>query len=115
MEDLKYEDVIRGVEGYKMVLRFSGTRDACIEFIFMVFMKKDRHYPIQRTIDDVSGVAYSTGTKGWMNKRVMVQWIFKLGIIKYIHSMHRFLHFVDNCSGNSPTPEMATDSEAIRT
>lgn len=69
-DDVKYADVVSGGDGMTMVVRISGGRDARIEPPFMVFQNKARSYPI-RMQDDVEGVSYRRGPKGWMDSTVM--------------------------------------------
>lgn len=54
-----------------MVVCLSGGSYVKEEPPFMVFMNKDRNYPIRGTPDNHPVVAYRTGPKGWMDTRVM--------------------------------------------
>lgn len=56
-----------------MMVRLSGGRDARIEPQFLVFTNRDRNYPIRCVPDNFDGVSYRTGTKGWMDTRVMTE------------------------------------------
>lgn len=113
--DVKYADVVSGGEGMTMLVRLSGGRDARIEPPFMVFMNKGRNYPIRGTPDDVDGVAYRTGPKGWMDTLVMPQWLSEERVIKALPNGRRRVLFVDNCSGHNSTAAMQTACQNIRT
>lgn len=114
-DDVKYADVVSGGEGMTMVVRLSGGRDAMIETPFMVFMNKDRNYPIRGTPDNVPGVAYRTGPKGWMDTTVMPQWLCERRVIKELPNGRQRILYVDNCSGHNYTPELRDAAEKIRT
>lgn len=81
-----------------MAVHRIGRRDARIESPFMMFKNKDRHYPIQGTIDELSGDSYCTGPKGWMDQRAMVKWILGPRVIKALPSMRHRILFVNNGS-----------------
>lgn len=114
-DDVKYVDVVSGGEGMTMVVRLSGGRDAKIEPPFMVFMNKDRNYPIRGTPDDVPGTAYRTGPKGWMDTKVMPQWLGERRVIRELSGGRRRVLFVDNCSGHNGTFDLKEAAENIRT
>lgn len=102
-ESVKYADVSSGGDSMTMVLRISGGRHARIEHPFMIFQNKDRNYPIRGVPDDVPGVSYRTGPKGWMDSRVFPQWLAESRAIQRdTHNRQRIL-FLDNCSGHVAT------------
>lgn len=69
--DVKYSGVLSGGDGMTMVLQLSSGRDVRNETPFMVFMKKDRYYPIRRFPDTLDSVAYRTGPKDWLHQIVV--------------------------------------------
>lgn len=81
-DDIKYADVVSGDEGFTMMVRLSGGRDAQIEPPFLVFMETDCNYPICGAPDEVAGVTSRTGPKGWMDTRVLPQWLSERSVIK---------------------------------
>lgn len=109
--DVKYSDVVSGGEGMTMVVRLSGGRDAKIECPFLVFMNKDRSYPIRGVPDCVDGVAYRSGPKGWMDRVVMPQWISERRVFNKLPNNRCRTLFVDNCSGHTETDALR---EALR-
>ena len=111
---VKYADVVSGGEGFTMAVRLTGGRDAKIAPPFMIFKNKDRNYPIKNVPDDVPGVAYRTGPKGWMDRTVMPEWLSEKRIISKIRNGRRVL-FVDNCSGHATTDELSSVCAAIDT
>lgn len=113
--EVKYADVVSGGEGMTMVVRLSGGRDAMIEAPFMVFTNKKRSYPIKGTPDNIAGVAYRSGPKGWMDTVVMTQWLSERRVIKKLPNNRRRVLFVDNCSGHNVTEEMITALSKINT
>ena len=71
-ENAKYASVASGDDGMTTVIRVPGGQFARFEPAFMIFQNEIRNYPIRGITDDVPGVAYRNGPKGWMAKRVMV-------------------------------------------
>ena len=112
--EVKYANVVSGGESFTMMVRLSGGRDACIEPPFLVFTNKKRSYPIRGTPDDVAGVAYRTGPKGWMDTQVLSQWLSEERVIKPLDNGRRRILFVDNCSGHNETEAMRSSACSIR-
>lgn len=113
--EVKYADVVSGGEGFTMIVRLSGGRDSKVEAPFIVFKNKDRHYPIRGVPDNVDGVAYRTGPKGWIDRTVMPQWRSERRIISRLpHDRLRVL-YVDNCSGHTNTMELEKACDVINT
>lgn len=56
------------------MVRISGGPRAFVEIPFLITNKQSFSYPIIVVEDNVPGVSYSTGTKGWIYRRVMVFW-----------------------------------------
>lgn len=68
-----------------MLVHLSGGLDAKIDPSFMVFNNKDRNYPILGVPDDVNGVLYRTGPKGWMDSHVLPLLLTeKLSFLNYL-------------------------------
>ncbi|KAE9161312.1 hypothetical protein PF002_g31668 [Phytophthora fragariae] len=67
-KQIKYADVVLGGEGMTMVVRISGGPSGYIHPPMMIFTNANRSYPIRGVSDDVEGVCYRTGPKGWMDK-----------------------------------------------
>lgn len=102
-DNMKYADVVSGSEGMTMVVRITGGMNAKVYASMMIFKNVDRNYPIRGVVDNVPGVCYHTGPKGWMDQRVFVQWLEepranppdRFGRTKVI--------FMDNCGGHNET------------
>ena len=78
--EVKFGDVVSGGQGMTMVVRLSGGRGARIELPFRVFTNKNRNYPIRGVPDNIPGVAYRTGPKGWMDTIFMLNGSPKNGL-----------------------------------
>lgn len=70
-EEVNYADVVSGGEVFTKLDNLSGGRDARFGPEVMVFKRNDCNYPIRRVADDITGVAYRSGPKGWTDYRVM--------------------------------------------
>lgn len=113
--EVKYSYVVSGAEGMTMILRISGGRDARIEALMMVFQNKKRIYPIRRAPDDVVGVSYRSGPKGWMYREVMPQWLRERKVIKALRHGRRLVLYIDHCSGHGETGAMLEALNEINT
>lgn len=113
-KEVKYADVVSGGEGFTMVVRLTGGRDARIAAPFMIFKNGDRNYPIRGVPDNVPGAAYRTGPKGWMDTTVMPQWLSEPRAITALPHRRRIM-YVDNCSGHTATTDLIQATERINT
>ena len=73
--EVKYADVVSGGEGVTIMVRLSGGRDARVQNTFMVFKNSSRSYPIRGVPDDIPGILYGSGQKGWMDTKIIPQWL----------------------------------------
>lgn len=81
----------------------------------MIFKYQDRSYPIRGVPDDLPGVSYRTGPKGWIDKQVMVQWLReRRNICSLPNGEHRVI-FMDNCPGHAITDELRQALLEIKT
>lgn len=61
-----------GGEGLTMMVSISSGKSAFIQPPFVIFRNKESNYPIRGVPDDVLGVSYRTGPKGWMSHRTLL-------------------------------------------
>ena len=54
----------------KMVVRLSEGLSARVRPLMMIFTNAGASYPIQWAPNNIGGVCYRTGPKGWMDQRV---------------------------------------------
>ncbi|KAG0620447.1 hypothetical protein M758_4G216500 [Ceratodon purpureus] len=108
---VKYTDVVSGGESMTLVVRISGGRRSTIEAPMIIFTNENRSYPIRGLIDNVPGVTYRSGPKGWMDQSIMPE--FFLDPRAYQGDLHgqQKIVWLDNCSGHTLTPRL----EAIPT
>lgn len=114
-EEIKYADLVSGDEGITMMVRLTGGRDARIQPPMLIFKNDNCSYPIRGVIDNVPGVCYRSGKKGWMDKRVFKEWLSEpRAISKPLNGRRRTL-FVDNCSGHNENDDTALLLSRINT
>lgn len=77
-----------------------------IETLSTVFTNMDRNYPIKGVPDDVPGVAYWSGPKGWIDTLIMPQYLVNKRMIRELPNGCTRLLFVDNCRGHHFTDEL---------
>ena len=102
-EWVNYTDVVSEGEGMNMLVRLSGGRDAKIKPPVMVFKNKNRNYPIRGTVDNIPGVAYRTGPKGWIDTTVLPPWLRERRVMWRHPNGRKRVLFLDNCSGHNQT------------
>lgn len=79
--------------------RITDGKKAIIETTMLIFKNDRRSYPIRGVVDNVPGVKYSTGPKGWMDKEVFKQWLSEPRAIKLLPNNEWRILFVDNVLG----------------
>jgi hypothetical protein len=65
---VKYVDVVSGGDSMTMVVRISGGRRYLIEAPMLIFTNGNGTYTIRGLDDNIPGVSYKTGPKGWMDQ-----------------------------------------------
>lgn len=102
-QEVKYADVSSGGVGMTMVVLISGGPASSIRPPMMIFQNENRSYPIRGLPDDVPGVSYRTGPKGWMDRTVLVQWLRERRAISSLPENQKMTIFMDNCTGHTVT------------
>lgn len=105
---VKYCDVVSGGQNFTMMVHVSGGRTGVIEPPFMVFQNKSGNYPIKGVPDNVAGICYRTGAKGWMDQRVLAELVqekrfFSKGTAA---GGKKRIVYVDNVSSHNMTPRL---------
>lgn len=97
---VKYHDVVNGGEGMTMVVTLRGGASARLEVPMLIFQNETRSYPMRGLADDVPGVTYRTGPRGWMDRRVFAEWLREDRCIKPDRHARTQVVFVDNAAGH---------------
>ena len=113
--EVRYADVTSGGEGMTMMVRISGGKDAKLENPFMVLKNQNSSYPIRGVPENVAGVSYRTGPKGWIDKRFMKEWIRERRAISPLSVGRKRILFMDNCGGHEKARELMDALTAINT
>ena len=69
----------------------------------LVFHNPNSSYPIRGVEDNVLGVCYRSGRKGWMDNRVCQAWLSEPRAIKKDTFGKKRVLYADNCSGHNET------------
>lgn len=102
-KDVKFADVVSGDVGMTMMVLLGGGATAHLGLPFMIFQNKLGSYPIQGVPDNVPGVCYRSGKKGWMDSRVFAEWLGEKRVLSLLSDGSRRILFVDNASGHKLT------------
>ena len=74
---VKYADVVSGGDCMTVVIRISGRHRSLIETPMIIFTNAGSNYPIRGLPDNIPGVTYRTGPKGWMSQRILVEYFLE--------------------------------------
>lgn len=113
-KELKNADVFSRRVEFAMLVRLAGGRDSHIAAPFKVFKNPNCNYPIRNVPDTVPGVAFRTEKKGWMNRRVITDWLSKNRVISATPNNHCIL-YLENCTGHADTANIRTVCSKITT
>jgi hypothetical protein len=64
---VKYANVVSSGDSMTMVVRIFGGHQSLIEVLMFIFTNGNSKYPIRGLDDNIPGVSYKTGPKGWMD------------------------------------------------
>lgn len=103
---VKYDDVVSGSEGMTLVVKLRGGIHAGIETPMMIFQNKNCSYPIRGLPDNIPGVTYRTGPRGWMDRRVFKEWLCEDRCVKRAAHDNEQVIFMDNAGGHKTTEEV---------
>lgn len=113
--DVKYADVVSGGDPITMMVRLTGGSNARIEAPMLIFKNENRSYPIRGVPDDVPGVCYRSGPKGWMDGKVLKEWLMETRAIKALPMREQRFLYVDNCSSHNSNNTINRCLKDIRT
>ena len=71
---VRYAEVVFGGDSMTMVIQISGGRWAMIEAPMLIFTNTNENYPIRGLEDNVLGMYYRMGPKGWMDQTIFPQY-----------------------------------------
>jgi hypothetical protein len=92
-----------------MFVRLSGGARSQLQPAFMVFQSAGS-YPRRRVDDNMPGVAYRVGKRGWMDRRVLAEYFGESRAIWPLPAANQRVFFLDNCGGH----KTADSSSALR-
>jgi hypothetical protein len=100
---IMYADVVSGGDKMTMIVRITGGHQAKIKTPMVLFTNKNRAYPIQGIRDDVPGVCYRIGPRGWIDSQLLLEWCSEPR--SYQPDIHRRMKhvWIDNCSVHNIT------------
>jgi DDE superfamily endonuclease len=112
--EIRYADVVSGGIGITMYVRVSGGARAQLQPSFLVF-QSDGTYPIRGLEDNIPGVSYRVGKKGWMDRKVMAEYFGEHRAIRPLAQGAQRILFMDNCGGHGETSDSVAALSRIRT
>ena len=87
-----------GDESMTIVVRILGGHRATIEAPMLNFSNENRSYPIRGLVDNILGISYRTGPKGWMDQTILLEYFLEpcAHQVDLHHCMKTI--WLDNCS-----------------
>lgn len=113
--EVRYADVVSGGEGMTMMVRLTGGSSSFLASPFMILQEEKGNYPIRSLPDDIPGVSYRTGPRGWIDRRVMVEWLRETRNIRKLPDNRRRVLFMENCSAHNMTENLKAALDEIST
>jgi DDE superfamily endonuclease len=113
-KSIKYADVVSGGVGMTMFVRLSGGARSQLQPAFTVFQSAGS-YPIRGVDDNVPGVAYSVGKRGWMDRRVLAEYFGESHAIWPLPAANQRVLLLDYCGGHNETADSSSALRKIRT
>ena len=105
-------EVVSGGDSMTMVIRISRGRRSMIEAPMLIFTNSNRNYPICGLYDNIPGVCYRTGPKGWMDQTLFAEYFSEPRAFQFdVHGRSKVI-WVDNCTGHNVTPQLSVVLEA---
>jgi hypothetical protein len=100
-----------------MFLRITGGNNAYIQPPSMIFQNANCSYPMRNLNlpENIPGVSYRTGPRGWMDRRVMAEMLAERRDVRPLDNKCRRVLFLDNCGGHNETRESAANLAKIVT
>jgi DDE superfamily endonuclease len=112
--EIRYANVVSGGGGKTMFVRVSGGARAQLRPCFMVFQSPGA-YLIRGVEDNIPGVSYRGGNKGWMDRKVMAEYFSERRAIWPLTDGKKRVIFLDNCRGHGETIDSSETLSTIRT
>ena len=103
---VRYIEVVSGGDFMTMVIQTSRGRRAMIEAPMLIFTNTNGNYPIQGLEDNIPGVCYQMGPKGWMDQTIFPQYFEEPRAFQSDLHQRSKLVWLDNYTSHSITPRL---------
>ena len=114
-DDVKYADVVSGGESMTMIVRITGGPSSHVEAPMIIFQNQNRSYPIHGVPDNVPGVCYRSGPKGWIDRQLFPEWFLEHRAYQPDPYGRTKTIFLDNYGGHNITPELESALQKTNT
>ena len=105
---VKYADVVCSGDSMTMVVRISEGLQSLIEAPMLIFTNGNSRYPIRGLDDNIPGISYRIGPKGWMDHALFSKIFLEPHAFQPdLHGRTRII-WIDNCSSHRITPRLTT-------
>lgn len=112
---INYAELSNGSDSFTVVPIVRGDVNACIESIMVIFKNAHSNHLIQGVSDELNNVAYRSGPKGWMDRRVFNECFQVERFIQADSDGEDQIVFIDNAPAHQQTEQLAHSLENINT
>ena len=112
---INYAEVSNGSDSFTVVPIVRGGANSRIESIMVVFKNAQSNHPIQGVPDELENVAYRSGPKGWMDRRVFNECFQEDRFIQADVDGESQIVFIDNAPAHQQTEQLAESLLNINT
>lgn len=95
-QEVSYADEKSGSEGISMFFCIIGAANGIIEPPLMIFINKNRNYPMRKIPNNILCVAYRTVPKQWMKSINMTERLLQSRVIKSFPNAKLHHLYIDN-------------------
>jgi len=105
-EEVEFCDLVSGDKGMTVMVMLGGGPQSWLEIPFMLFQNQLSAYPIKGVPDSIPGVCYRPGPRGWMERRVFLDWLKDPRAVRKLQNDKKRVIFMVNASGHAVTDDV---------
>ena len=109
---MSYVEVVSGGNSMSIVIRISGGRRSMIEVSMLIFTNSNGNYLIRGLDENILGVCYRTGPKGWMDQTLFAEYFSEPKVFQSdVHGCWKVV-WMDNYTCHNMTRQLSLVLEA---
>lgn len=77
-QEIKYAEIVSGIDGITLLVTLSGGSDAKMEPSFMILKNDKRSFTIRNVKDNIPKITYRSRPKTWVNSNIFFKWLIEI-------------------------------------